>query len=49
MAREREDRYESVEELKKEVIKYLTGRSTEAENAGFTKELSLFIKGLFTM
>ena len=44
MARHREDRYESVEELKKEVINYLTGRSTEAENAGFAKELSLFIK-----
>ena len=44
MAQSKENRYSSVEELKSEVSMYLTGRSTSAENAGFLKELSLFIK-----
>jgi serine/threonine protein kinase len=37
------DRYTSVDALKDEVSKFLNGRSTLAENAGFIKELSLFI------
>ncbi|MCM8537179.1 MAG: serine/threonine protein kinase [Lentisphaeraceae bacterium] len=40
----REDRYKDVEELKDEVTSYLLGRSTEAEEAGFIKEFTLFIK-----
>ena len=39
-----EDRYQSVEKLKSEVTKYLLGQSTDAENAGFFKELSLFVR-----
>ena len=44
MAYEKEDRYPSVDLLKKEVNQFLTGHSTEAENAGFIKEFSLFYK-----
>jgi len=44
MAYEKEDRYKSVDLLKNEVNKFLTGHSTEAENAGFIKEFSLFYK-----
>lgn len=44
MAQKKEDRYPNVDELRKEVQNYLTGRSTQAENAGFVKELKLFIK-----
>ena len=39
-----EDRYKSVKDLKTEVEYYLSGRSTEAENAGFIKEARLFYK-----
>ena len=42
MAYEKQDRYASVDLLKNEVNKFLTGHSTEAENAGFFKEFSLF-------
>jgi len=42
MAYEKEDRYTSADQLKNEVNKFLTGYSTEAENAGFMKEFSLF-------
>ena len=42
MAKDKSERYESVEELKKEVESYLSGRSTSAENASFVKELKLF-------
>ena len=44
MARKKVNRYASVEELKNEVNNYLTGRSTQAENAGFVKEFLLFFK-----
>ena len=37
-----DQRYASIDELKSEVQKYLTGRSTLAENAGFIKEFFLF-------
>ena len=40
---DREERYQSVNELKAEVIKFQSGYSTHAENAGIIKELSLFI------
>ncbi|NQZ57279.1 MAG: hypothetical protein HRT88_07395 [Lentisphaeraceae bacterium] len=42
MAHQKDNRYSSVEELKKEVNNYLTGYSTMAENAGFFKEFNLF-------
>ncbi|MDD7986025.1 protein kinase [Lentisphaera marina] len=38
------DRYSSVDDLKKEVQKYLSGRSTEAEHAGVSTEIRLFYK-----
>lgn len=41
---EKEQRYKNVEELKAEVNKYLMGRSTNAEEAGFIKELQLFVQ-----
>jgi len=44
MAMKKEDRYQNVEELKSEVTKYLLGQSTDAENAGFIKEFSLFVR-----
>ena len=44
MAYEKKDRYASVDLLKNEVNKFLTGHSTEAENAGFFKEFSLFYR-----
>lgn len=44
MSLEKSERYTSVEALKSEVEKYLSGHSTSAENAGFMKELSLFYK-----
>ena len=44
MANKKEERYQRVEELKNEVTKFLLGQSTEAENAGFIKELSLFVQ-----
>lgn len=44
MAYEKQERYGSVDLLKNEVNKFLTGHSTEAENAGFIKEFSLFYK-----
>ncbi|WDE96676.1 serine/threonine-protein kinase [Lentisphaera profundi] len=37
-------RYQSINELKNEVQNYLSGFSTEAENAGVVKELGLLIK-----
>ncbi|MCM8533825.1 MAG: hypothetical protein NE330_21860, partial [Lentisphaeraceae bacterium] len=43
MSPDKEDRYKSVEALKLEVSQFLTGYSTKAENAGFTKELKLFM------
>jgi serine/threonine-protein kinase len=39
-----ENRYSSVNQLRNEVLKYQTGYSTSAENAGFAKEFSLFVK-----
>lgn len=44
METQKEARYQSTEELKSEVTKYLQGQSTDAENAGFIKELSLFVR-----
>ena len=44
MSAEKGQRYPSVEALKSEVEKFLSGHSTSAENAGFLKELSLFYK-----
>ena len=44
MENPKSERYQNVEELKREVTNYLLGRSTEAENAGFIKEFKLFIK-----
>lgn len=44
MAGKKADRYQSVNELKKEVLKFQSGYSTHAENAGVMKELSLFIQ-----
>ena len=44
MEKHKNDRYSSVSALKNDVQKYLTGRSTSAENAGFLKELKLLIK-----
>ncbi len=38
------NRYESVEALRKDVVNFMAGRSTLAENAGFLKELNLFYK-----
>lgn len=38
------ERYESVDDLKEEVLKYITGHSTEAEDAGVVKEVKLFYK-----
>lgn len=43
MSEDKADRYKSVEALKLEVGKFLTGYSTKAEDAGFIKELKLFI------
>ena len=39
-----EERYNSVELLQKDINNYLKGFSTQAENAGFLKEVSLFVK-----
>ncbi|MCH2204546.1 MAG: serine/threonine protein kinase [Lentisphaerales bacterium] len=44
MALRPEDRYESVRELTEDIRSYLSGFATQAENAGFLKELSLFVK-----
>jgi hypothetical protein len=44
LAHDKDDRYQTVEAFKNEVEKYLQGRSTQAENAGIIKELSLLIK-----
>lgn len=44
MAHEKKDRYASVDLLKNEVNKFLTGYSTEAEEAGFIKEFNLFYR-----
>ena len=44
LAWNKNERYQSVENFKNEVTKYLQGRSTVAENAGVIKELSLFFK-----
>lgn len=44
LAWNKDERYQSVENFKNEVTKYLQGFSTLAENAGVIKELSLFIK-----
>jgi len=43
MAQDKKERYKSVDDLKNEVQNFLTGRSTQAENAGFMKELQLFV------
>ena len=44
MSNEKNERYASVEDLRAEVEKYLSGHSTSAENAGFIKEFKLFYK-----
>ena len=44
MATEKENRYQSVAQIKTDVQKYLSGFSTEAEDANLIKELSLLIK-----
>jgi hypothetical protein len=44
MSFEKKERYQSVDQLKDEVNNFLTGHSTEAENAGFMKEFSLFFQ-----
>ena len=44
LAAQKDDRYQSVADFKNEVENYLQGRSTQAENAGIIKELSLLIK-----
>jgi serine/threonine protein kinase len=44
MAKEKQDRYQSVAELSEDVRKYLFGFATSAENAGFAKEFILFYK-----
>ena len=40
---DKESRYQSVNDLKSELVKFQAGYSTHAENAGVIKELSLFI------
>lgn len=42
-ARNPSERYDSVEEFRREIHKYLTGYSTEAERSGFLKEAWLFL------
>ena len=42
-----EDRYESVADLKDEVVKFQRGFATEAEKAGFIKQLMLFYRRNF--
>lgn len=44
MAKEKQDRYQTVAELTEDVRKYLFGFATSAENASFLKEFSLFYK-----
>lgn len=44
MARDPEDRYESVIELKNELKNYTNGYATLAENAGLIQEAKLFVK-----
>ncbi|MCH2207754.1 MAG: serine/threonine protein kinase [Lentisphaerales bacterium] len=44
LAWNKDERYQSVENFKNELTKYLQGHSTLAEKAGVFKELSLFIK-----
>ncbi|MCM8534095.1 MAG: serine/threonine protein kinase, partial [Lentisphaeraceae bacterium] len=44
MSATKDDRYLEVEELKKDIEYYLSGRSTLAEEASFMKELKLFYK-----
>lgn len=41
ISKEPEDRYQTVDELKKEVESFLHGFATEAEQAGFSKQLKL--------
>ncbi|MCM8532293.1 MAG: serine/threonine protein kinase, partial [Lentisphaeraceae bacterium] len=43
MSKNTSDRYSDVKDLRDEVEKFLSGRSTDAENAGFIKEIKLFI------
>ena len=44
MSWSKDERYQSVEAFKNEVTQYLLGHSTNAEEAGFFRELSLFVK-----